>query len=145
MTTTAEELQQAMTAAFRAWGSVTTAWVQAAETMFATVVEWAVEETVLTAVNETVVYVRSEKGCTLCPELHWSKDPKKALLSPDVVTVTPTSLPAMAAGAPAVAVTVGVKALPGVASGFYRGRLVDEHGDEVEPDVHVPVMHTVPA
>jgi hypothetical protein len=137
MSTPEEDLQKAAAASFRAWGTVMSASISAFSTMFNTVLEWAGDERSEAPANHTKVDVYSDHDCTLKAEFYWDQDPTKTLVAPGVVVLAPDSLKAMKPGE-TVEVDVSVPAVAHVKAGGYKGRIVDEHGVELEAKIFVP-------
>jgi hypothetical protein len=143
VTTPAEELQQAMATAYRAWGSVAKAWIDGAEAVFEKVVEWAVDEDSVAGVNQRRFAVRTETGCEgLRAELHKLGDPPDVLLPPDAVAVDPDKLAPMGPKDSPAFIWVTIKPVAGVSKGPYVGRVVDKTGAVVEDGIEVVVIHT---
>jgi hypothetical protein len=134
VTTTPEEnLQGLLKASWDGWISVLTAWQKAAESVYAAVAEWAVQEEDYLQFGQSECFVSSQHGCEVRAELRSATDLQGPLLPQHLITVTPSTIPSTATTGP-VRVVVQVHGT----KGSFVGRLVDAAtGAEVEPDIYV--------
>ena len=149
MTTWQEDLQRASAAGFAAWGGLVEASTRGYLGMWATVVDWAVNEQVVAPPNASAVPVHADQLTTLHARFHRADDPDRTPIAAGLITCDPPVLPAMPPGATHT-VVVHVSPGPGpgavdppMADAGYVGHLYDDRGVQLTPvpvyvAVHVP-------
>ena len=127
--------QDLAAATFRGWGELTTAWMDAAQRWWFTILEWAVDECSYTGVNQTAAYAVVSQTAQLRGAFHRVDDPSRTLIADTCVTIGQTTDEALAkvaapntkAAAPdgAVLLVVTIRPSTTVGPGEYRGNVVD--------------------
>jgi hypothetical protein len=137
--------QDLAAATFRGWGELTTAWMDAAQRWWFTILEWAVDECAYTGVNQTTAYADVDPATPLRAEFHRATDKSQTVIAHTCVRIGRTTDAALAAGgapsvptssaaaanAPAnpaapepVVLLVTIRPDENVALGGYRGKVV---------------------
>jgi hypothetical protein len=141
-------------ATFQGWGQVTTAWLQAAERWWATILEWAYDECSYTGVNQTTAYANVDPSTPLRGDFHRATDQGKAPIPVTCISVVRSTDAALVAGAPphpnpggpnaASLLVVTINPSAGVAPGGYCGRVLDDATGAVVADSLFVLVATTP-
>ena len=154
MTSSLPPPQDLAAAAFQGWGQITTAWLQAAERWWATILEWAYDECAYTGVNQTTAYAQVDDATPLRAEFHRATDASRTLIASTCVTVGRSTDAALATGAPPhpgagkpgapALLVVTINPSGSVAPGGYRGRVLDGATGAVVADSLYILVATTP-
>jgi hypothetical protein len=145
--------QDLAAATVQGWGRVTSAWLEAAEHWWLTILEWAFDECAYTGPNQTCAYAIVDEETPLRAEFYRTDGNGTALIPPTCVRIGRTTdealakmgAPPSASAAPAGAVVLLVTLRPGphVPPGGYRGRVLDDStGAPVAENLFVYVATT---
>jgi len=149
VTTWQEDVQKACAASFAAWGGLVEAWSTAAMGLWASVVEWAIDEQVVAPVNATAFLLRADRATRLGGSFRCADEPDGDPVPDHLVTFDPPVVPSMPPDR-AMQVVVRISTGPGPKGGGpvmhnagYVGHVIDDWGRRLTTTpvyvaVHVP-------